>query len=150
MTTLYTVWYPDYSNSSPGRNVYTNRDHAYAEARAGNGEVVELQVDPPLSEKVARYVSPGMTYWEIAMGYGDHRDTPSVFESTPEEVSPADGFSVAPDRQRISTGCWARSREDAMKIANERLTRWMANGNLVYGPVEDDGRRYGWMKALLW
>lgn len=53
------------------------------------------------------------------------------------QLDPDDNFSdeVYPDRNgSLFTRCWANSKEHAIKIANERRTRWLA---MADGPTKE-------------
>lgn len=142
---IYTIWYPDYSNSAPGNKAFTDIDRAYAEARASGGVLVELEVDPPPTEEVARYITPGLQYWHVRLGYGENKERASAWGLEPKELHPVDTFSVAPRQRAIVTQCWAASEQDAKKIARERLSRWRALGELIIDePKIMHGYDYGW------
>jgi hypothetical protein len=140
VTTLYGLWYPDYSASGPGSAVYTSRDDAEAVARATQGEVIELALDPPLDEQERRYIRPGEREYHVSMDTdGNGADALELYSKD----GPTGECIVC--ARRFGTSCWATSEKHAIKIANECRGRWLAGGSRT-------GAKTGigdWVKAIL-
>lgn len=155
MTTLYGIWYADYSNSSCGDAVYSSVDQARAVARATGGDVIELELDPPLDVKTQALVRPGECEYHVGMDASG--DDASARENYSEDKATAREFlSVRIDPKtgkpdRFTGRTWAQDEKHAIKIVNERRTRWIAQGSRVgptprQNPYQHD---YGWRAAML-
>ena len=143
---VYVVTFGGYSDSYVG-GVYTDRDNADAAARANDGYVESMELDPPLSEAEQRYLRPGEHIYSVSMnvdGSGAQAsEVWSVESGVPELRVRVDSNNVP---RSLSAICWARSEEHAIEILNDRRSQWLAMGALVGGGY---GRNLYWHTALL-
>lgn len=104
--------------------VWSDEDNADAVAREYDACVMDFDLDEPLSEKAARLKRPGIRTYHVTMEArsGQYARAQPIFQQTDlDERSCSNGTL-------FGTGCWATSEEEAIKIANDRRTAWLAGG----------------------
>lgn len=120
---IYVVMLYDYSNTACG-GAFLEKEKASAVARAGKGSVEEYDSEIELSPEEARYLRPGFAEWQVTMTMGGQRATAEeMWERTPRDV-----VTISVHFDEFRTTCSAASAEAAIKIANDRRTRWLASG----------------------
>lgn len=139
MTTVYIVECGEYS----GRFIaaaYDNQDWADAYARANDGCVLEIEIEETLEEEAKRYLRPGERYYWVGMNR-DGNDAQAWPQWNEKKATAPETFGVQKGGRRIVTGCWASSEEHAIKIVNDRRSRWLAVGG-PEGTIE--GKHPAW------
>jgi hypothetical protein len=124
------IWVCSSGSYSDCYNTCAYTDEATAKAVSaayGWNDPEELEVDPPVPAEIPQ----GLTYYAVRMkrngdtdGYQSVHPTSYPGEDHHYEARPEWGsFGY----ESFAFYCWARDKEHAVKIANERRIMWLAN-----------------------